>query len=204
MKSILGISAIALILATSCNNGSKSSSSEAENVKLENFTNDSNAAKQQLFLRLVEESSTDSSTVYVAKSLFDKDTVGLKLEVLNAIKPGINKDGQPEASGFIKGAMRISSIGAQSDNLVKALGTLFKSPGEAMTSEVIVPTVFSSNKDTVDLKKQGTYSFKLFLDNKEGEPAELFAVLDTYRKSIQLSEKDSTYRTRVISALSGK
>lgn len=205
MKSIFGIGLITLLLATSCNNSSKTSNNSAKGLTLEQLSSNKSAEKQQLFLRFTEEITTDSSTVFIAKSLNDNDTVGLRIEVLNDIQPGINKDGRPVESGFVKGAIKLSSIGAQSDAFVNALSGLLHttSTGE-MTPEVIVPTVFSSNKDVVDLSKPGTYSFKLFLSNEKGEPAEMFAVIDTYRKAFELSEKDPSYRGQVLAAFEGK
>jgi len=79
------------------------------------------------------------------------------------------------------------------------LSSIFNIPATSgMTQNIITPTVFSSNKEAVVLSKPGTYSFKLFLDNTKGEPAEIFAVVDTYRKSFEISEKDSTYRAQIL------
>ncbi|ULT24753.1 hypothetical protein KUH03_38590 [Sphingobacterium sp. E70] len=77
--------------------------------------------------------------------------------------------------GFTKGKIKITTLGTQSDNLVKALGELFQIPTtDGFTKEVVLPNVFSSNKVNVDLSKKTAYSFKLFLENKKAEPAELF------------------------------
>jgi hypothetical protein len=69
---------------------------------------------------------------------------------------------------------------------------------------VLLTTVFSSNKGEVDLTKNATYSFKLFFDNEQGEPAEVFVIVDTYRKSLEITEKDSTFRKQLLSAFEGK
>lgn len=211
INTFLGLGTAFVFALTSCNNAPKdgnASEGGETNVALtiEQLSNNADAAKQQLFLRFTEETSTDSSMVYTTKSLFDKDTVGLKIEVLKDIKPGLRSDGNvDEKKGFVRGSIKLSSIGGESDAFLKALGTMFKLPTSGkMTDSVILPTVFSSNKEVVDLSKSGTYSFKLFLDNSVGEPAELFAVVDTYRKSFELSEKDSTFRNRIIAAFEGK
>jgi len=169
---------------------------------IEQLTNYPEADKQQLFFRMVEELHTDSSVIYTVKSTFEQDTVGLKVEVLKNIHPGINSSGQVDADrGFVSGSIKLSSVGEESDNFVKALGKMFKlSTDGKMTSSVILPTVFSSNKEVVDLDKNGTYSFKLFFENQRGEPAELFANVDTYRRSFEISEKDSSFRAQLLSA----
>lgn len=209
IKTLLGLGTILALGITSCNNAPKSEKSEEakkEVPTIEQLSNNPDAAKQLLFLRFTNEVSTDSSMVYTTKSLFEKDTVGLKIEVLKNIKPGLRADGGvDEKTGFVKGSIKISSTGEQSDAFLKALGTMFKLPTSGkMTDAVILPTVFSSNKDIVDLGKAATYSFKLFLDNGSAEPAELFAVVDTYRKSFEISEKDSTFRSQIIKAFEGK
>lgn len=204
IKTALGLMLLTAVSFTSCQNNAGNNASSGPGI--EPLTNNTSAEKQQLFLRLVDENVTDSSVIYTAKSVFEKDTVGLKVEVLNNIKPGITEAGTvDEENGFVKGTIKISSIGKESDNLVKALGSIFKLPNSGeMTSAVILPTVFSSNKVPVDLTKSTTYSFKLFLENQQGAPAEVFAVVDTYRKAFEISEKDSTYRVQILSAFEGK
>jgi hypothetical protein len=44
----------------------------------------------------------------------------------------------------------------------------------------------------------------LFFDNEQGEPAEVFVIVDTYRKSLEITEKDSTFRKQLLSAFEGK
>ena len=198
---------VGFLMIWSCNNSSTNTGGQtSKEPSIEKLTNYPEANKHQLFFRLVDEVSTDSSVVYTARSIFDKDTVGLKVEVMKNIQPGINSAGQPDADkGFVQGSIKLSSLGEESDNFVKALGTMFKlSTDGKMTSSTLSPTVFSSNKEVVDLAKNGTYNFKLFFENKQGEPAEVFATVDTYRKSFEVAEKDSTFRVQLLSAFEGK
>ncbi len=203
IKSLLATGVIATTLLASC--GNSTDSQKSTEPSLATFTNNKEAEKQQLFLRIVDEAKTDSSVVYVAKSVFEQDTVGLQVEVMKGIKPGVNGQGQPIQEGFVEGAIKLSSIGAESDALVKALASIFKtSSAGTMSTSVILPTVFSSNTVEVDLDKKSTYSFKLFLPNNVGEPAEVFATLDLYKRSFEIGEKDASYRAQIISALEGK
>lgn len=203
LKSILATTLIASGMLASC--GNSTDSEKSKELTLATFTNNKDAEKQQLFLRIVEQSNTDSSYVYIAKSVFEQDTVGLQIEVLNGIKPGINDQGQPIEEGFVNGAIKLSSIGIESDALVKSLASMFKMESSGtMTSNQILPTVFSSNAVEVDLSKTSTYSFKLFFDNAVSEPAEMFATLDLYKRSFELSEKDASYRAQFLSALQGE
>ncbi|MFD2599721.1 hypothetical protein ACFSQ3_12240 [Sphingobacterium corticis] len=205
---LLGMLAM-LGLWTSCQSPQQKDASTADSPNLEvldsrPFVNDPKATKFKFFLNILSEENTDSTVVYIAKSLFDNDTVGLKIEVLKKIPAGVTSTGEPDQeNGFVPGAIRFSSIGPASDNFVQALQTLFdlKDTGK-MTNEVVAPLVFSSNNEAIDLstKKQSTFSFKLFLENETGAEAEVFAVLDTYRKSFEITEKDSSFRAQLIAA----
>jgi len=205
-KTVLGLALGAVVLYGCQNNSTKTGAADKQTPSIEKLTNYPEADKQQLFFRMVDEVQTDSSVIYTVKSTFEDDTVGLKVEVLKNIQPGINDSGQVDTDkGFVTGAIKLSSAGEMSDNFVEALGKMFKLPTEGkMTPAALLPTVFSSNKDIVDLSKNGTYSFKLFFENQQGEPAEVFANLDTYRKSFEMSEKDSTFRVQLLSAFEGK
>jgi len=205
MKSILTLGLLALVLASSCDSSTKRAEERAEAAALKQLTNDSTAVKQTFYFGFTDELDTDSSKIYVAKSLFNTDTVGLQIEVMKDIQPGINAEGRPVEAGFVEGDIRLSTIGTPSNNLVVALGSLFSLPTDSkMTDQVLTPTVFSSNSKVVDLNSQGTYSFKLFLNNNLGQPAEVFAVLDLYRRAFEVSEKDSVYRAEIIAAFEGK
>lgn len=205
MKSLFGIGILAIALATSCNNASKTTDNKNDSLTLKSLTNDTTAARVQLYLGFTNETETDSSKVFVCKSLYGTDTVGLQVEVLKNIQPGINNEGQPTKDGFVDGNIKLTSIGTESNNLVTAIGQLFKLPTDGMmTTNTLLPTVFSSNKGVVEFNNQNTYSFKLFLNNGLGEPAEMFAVLDLYRRAFELSEKDPAYRPGIIAAFEGK
>lgn len=203
-KTMFAVAAIASTLFVSCGNEAKEGG-KSNQPTVQNLVSDSNAAKQILFLRLLDEVDTDSSKVYTAKALYNQDTVALKVEVLKNIQPGIDETGKPKEDGFIKGAIKFSSLGAPSDAFVKALAEVFKvDAAGSMTNEVILPTVFSSNKNVVDLEQKTSFNFKLFFENQSTATAEVFAVVDTYRKALEISEKDSTYRVGLVAAFQGK
>lgn len=199
-----------LLLFTACNSSDKKESTDGKStLTIGPLIANKNAERQTMFFRLTDEETTDSTKVYIGKSVYEQDTVALKLEVLTNIPAGITSQGTPdEDNGFIKGAIRISSVGEQSDNFVKSLQSIFNTKGasgaEVMTKDTLLPLVFSSNNRAVDLNNQGTYSFKLFLDNTYGPEAEMFAVLDTYKSTFELSEKDSTFRENILSAFTGE
>lgn len=204
ITTVLAAGVLTTTLLTSCGNDAKDTN-KANQPTVQNLVNDRNAAKQILFLRLLDEVETDSSTSYTAKALYDQDTVALKVEVMKNIQPGVDASGKPTEDGFVQGAIKFSSVGVASDHFVKALGKVFKIDGvESMAQQVILPTVFSSNQQVVDLSKSTSYNFKLFFENQTTSPAEVFAVVDTYRKALEISEKDSTYRVGLVAAFQGK
>ncbi|MFU1859456.1 hypothetical protein [Sphingobacterium sp. BIGb0165] len=210
----IALLATATMMVAACGNSNQkktdgsdtATANTIERVRIEQLTNGTpGPEKKNFFLRITDEVKTDSSRIYTTKSIYNKDTVGAKIEVVDFIPAGII-DGQPSDDvGFTKGKIKITTLGTQSDNLVKALGELFQMPTtDGFTKEVVLPNVFSSNKVNVDLSKKTAYSFKLFLENKKAEPAELFFNVDTYKHSIEFSEKDPSFRAGFISALTGK
>jgi len=200
----------ALAFATACGNTNQNQQggdqSKKNNTPIVDLTIDGPVTNNKhLFLRIVDDVKTDSSRIYTARSVFKGDTVGFKVEVVNLIPAGIINDQPSDDVGFTKGKIKISSTGAESDNFIKALGTIYEIPASgSFSNTTLVPTVFSSNKVNVDLDKTATYSFKLFLDQKSGEPAEMFFNVDTYKKSVEFQEKDPKFRAPFIAALQGK
>src|SRR5690606_14430470 len=135
MKKIVSYSAFlaAIITLNSCGNSSNtnesSSKGEPAAVKLNQLTNNPKADKLHFYFQLDESSQTDSSIIYQANSLFESDTVGLQIEVLKTIAPGITSEGKPnEETGFSEGPIKFSSIGEHSDSFVKSLAKLFNVP----------------------------------------------------------------------------
>ena len=207
----IGLSLTAVMAMMSCGNSSKTNNNTGDSTgatgsTLNQLTANTDAESLHLYFHLQENSQTDSSVIYEAKSLYNQDTVGFQVEVIKNIPAGVTAMGAAdEQAGFRQGAIKFSSIGAPSDNFVKSLGTLMKLPTDGkMSTQTLLPLVFSSNKDQVDLSKSATYSFKYFFENGTGTPAELFGVLDTYKKSFELTEKDSTYRKAIIASFEGK
>ncbi len=210
----IAILATATLMLAACGNSNQkktdgsdtATANTIERVRIEKLTNGTpGPEKKNFFLRITDEVKTDSSRIYTTKSLYNQDTVGAKFEIIDFIPAGII-DGQPSDDvGFTKGKIKITSLGTQSNNLVKALGELFQMPtSDGFTKDVVLPNVFSSNKMNVDLSKKTAYSFKLFLENKKAAPAELFFNLDTYKHGIEFSEKDPSFRAGLLSALTGK
>lgn len=205
MKNIIISASVLMVSATflgSCGGSSnKDSKATADAATLGQFVgNDSD--NPSLYLYLADAKETDSTIVYTAKSLHDADTVGMKIEVSKNIPAGVGADGNPdEQDGFKTGVIKFATIGRQSDAFVKALGQVYKSPAQSgMATSVIAPLVFSSNKQAVDLSKNGTYSFKLFMNNSAGAEAEAFVILDLYRRLFELKARDNTQFPRLVAA----
>lgn len=193
---VLGVSALAM---WSCNNATKSDGAK-DGLTIQPLTNNPTAEKQYLFFRLTEPQETDSSMVYLAKSVFNADTVAIKIEVRKGITPGVTNDNVPLDIGFSEGSITMHSVGTPSDKFVAALGSMFGLETNGTMAEVVAPTVFSSNKVEVEFSNVSTYSFKLFFANELGEPAEVFAVLDLYRRAFEIEEKDPAQRAQLLSA----
>ena len=156
-----------------------------------------------IFLKITEETKTDSSRIYMAKGLSKGRTVGVRFEVSTKIGAGL-VDGRPAQNGFVANAVRIGSIGPESDDLVKALAELYKQPlPNTFNARSISGTAFSLNERAVDLDRKDQYKLKLFFgEDDESLYSEIFLNIDTDRREIELSEKDESYREPLIKVLS--
>lgn len=200
---IVGLLGISILGLWSCNS-STNSGGTTDGLTIQPLTNNPDAEKQYLFFRLTDPQETDSSMVYLAKAVFNLDTVAMQIEVRKGITPGVTNDNVPLDIGFSEGSIKMHSVGDASDKFVAALGSMFGLETTGRMTEVVTPTVFSSNKVEVEFSNTGTYSFKLFFANELGEPAEVFAVLDMYRRAFEIEEKDPAQRAQWLSAFEAK
>lgn len=187
----------------SCNNNPKNvDKAKTETVKL--FPIVKNTDNPSLiYLSLTDKKEGDTSIAYLAKGLYQQDTVSFLVEVSKNIPAGINKDGSVnQKEGFKTGSITFKSAGASSDAFVTALATLWKVDGiKKMRTVPIQPLAFSSNKNPFDPNKPSTNSFKLFFNAHSTAPGELFFTFDTYKRSIQFQEKDTDQRNAIVHAL---
>ena len=160
--------------------------------------------------QIVSEEKTKNSHIYIAKGLFHSKIVGLKFEVKSKMPNGINNDGSLDPKkGFIKNGIKISSIGNESDEFVKAISQLYGfTTSEKFTDSFLLPTAFSLNQSNVKLNNPSYYKFKLFFrdgeKDKEEEYCEIFFNINTTNKTIELFEKDEEYRKSLINVFTGK
>lgn len=193
---------------TGCGNsqqGNENATEDALTANLAQFVATSTTDNPALYLSLVKSTETDSSMIYVGKSLNDNDTLGLQIEITKDIPGGVFEDGEVnEEKAFHGGAIKFSSVGEESDRFVNAIAALYKqSADNGMTDAILEPLVFSSNKTAVDLTGNGTYAFKLFFANSVGEEAEVFAELNLYNRSFKMWAKDAAQYPRILSAFTG-
>ena len=96
---------------------------------------------------------------------------------------GISDQGEMNSeNGFIQNAVKIISIGQESDELIKALSELYEIPTQRLfTKTKLVTTAFSLNQKIADLDKQDYYKFKLFFyeNSDEDSYAELYFNINT-------------------------
>lgn len=193
---------------TGCGNNQKDNENATEDAltaNLAQFVATSTTDNPAIYLSLVRSTETDSSMIYVGKSLNDKDTLGLQIEITKDIPAGVFGDGNVnDEKAFQAGAIKFSSVGEESDRFVKAIAALYEQPIDSgMTDAILEPLVFSSNKKVVDLTGNGTYAFKLFFANGLGEEAEVFAELNLYNRSFKMWAKDAQQHPRILSAFTG-
>lgn len=155
-------------------------------------------------LTITSEEKTNDRHIYLAKGLYNGKVVGLKFEVLSNMPNGLTENGPNPETGFIKNALVIKSIGSESDEFLEALSELYGFPtNQKFKSTIYVPTIFSLNKQNVNLEKAGYFHFKAFLDeDNESNYCEFFFNVDSGKRIIELHEKDMEYRKLIIKAFS--
>ena len=174
---------------------------DTENSKLEEIT--SRIAHEEdwknIFLKITEETMTDTSHIYIAKGFYKEHVVGLQLEVSSEIGAGI-VNGKPDGkSAFVSNAVQFRSIGQESDEFVKALAELYKQPAvKSFTSGLVSATVFSLNEKPVNLDKRDYYRLKLFFEDDEGLYSEVFLNINTDKREVEIQEKAEEYREPMI------
>lgn len=195
---ILSLAFILAFLFAACTGNS----SKEKEEKLFPLVKNETAENIHFQFEVSDKGETDSTLVYRAISLYDEDTVGLEIEIMKHLGAGVSVEGHAAETGFNIGTLRFRSLGTESDRLVEAITDLYDmQPETKMTSETIEPMVFNSINQDVELPKDGTYSFKLFFEPDNEEPAEFFAVLDTHKSTFVLSEKDPAFRRVFVYAL---
>lgn len=184
------------------NNDSNARTSNSDNAKIEEITSriDPEEGWNDIFLKITEETKTDTSHIYIAKGLYKNKIVGLQIEVSSKIGPGI-VDGKPDGkAGFMANAVQLISIGQESDELVKALAELYNQPTDkGFTKQTISATAFSLNEKSVSLDKNDYYKLKLFFaEDDENLYSEIFLNINTDKREVEFHEKDEEYREPII------
>jgi len=184
------------------NNDSNAQTNNSDNNKIEEITSriDPEEGWSDIFLKIIEDTKTDTSHIYIAKGLYKNKAVGLQIEVSSKIGPGI-VDGKPDGgAGFVSNAVQLKSIGQESDELVKALADLYKQPTDkGFTKQTISATAFSLTEKSVNLEKKDYYKLKLFFaEDDENLYSEIFLNINTDKREIELHEKDEGYREPII------
>lgn len=184
------------------NNDRNAHTNDSDNAEIEEITSriDPEEGWSDIFLKITEDTKTDTSHIYIAKGLYKNKTVGLQIELSSKIGAGI-VDGKPDGkAGFVANAVQLKSIGQESDELVKALAELYKQPTtKGFTKQTISTTAFSLNEKSVNLDKNDYYKLKLFFaEDDENLYSEIFLNINTDKREIEIHEKDEEYRGPII------
>lgn len=174
----------------------------SDNTKLEEITSRSNPDEgwNDIFLKITEDTKTDTSHIYIAKGLFKNKTIGLQIEVSSKIGAGIVNGQHDVSAGFVKNAVKFKSIGQESDEFIKALAELYKqTTNNGFTKQPVSAMVFSQNEKVVNLDKADYYALKLFFaESDENLYSEVFLNINTDKHEIEIKEKDEEYREPLI------
>jgi hypothetical protein len=189
------------VLIMSC--GQSNNSLKKDTIKLEEITSrtDTSEGFSDIFMKILDDSKTDTSHIYIAKGLYKGQVVGLKIEVKSNILNGFTSKGEMiDKDGFTYRAVKINTIGRESDQLIKALGELYSFPTtKTFTKQILIPNAFSLNQNIANLDIESYYKFKLFFEEQSEELySEIYLNTNTKEKIIELFEKDYEYRKPLI------
>jgi hypothetical protein len=157
-------------------------------------------------LLITDKRQEDGYIVYTAQTQYNDTAIGLQIAVKNNMPNGIVYGQIDAENGFIRDAMRFSSIGTESDAFIATLSELYKQPVAATFNPNNVScTVFSMNAEPVDLDRPFYYQFKAFFEEDNDELySELYVNINTVDNTIELSEKDVEYRPALVKIFSGQ
>ncbi len=199
------IALITLILCTflGCSNASRTTVSSG--IQLEEIVKEEIEEEGfvDVYLKIVSDTKTDSSHIYVAKGLYKKHVLGLEIEVRSNLPAGL-VDGSLGAEGaFASQGVRIKSIGAESDTFIGALSELYGFPTHKnFSSKTITGTLYSLNDQVANLEKSDYYKFKVFFEeDNDALYSEVFLNINTANQEIEWREKDPEYREQLIEIL---
>lgn len=156
-----------------------------------------------VYLKIISDTKTDSSHIYVAKGVYKKQVLGLEIEVRSNLPAGL-VDGSLGAEGaFASQGVRIKSIGAESDTFIGALSELYGFPTHKnFTRKTITGTLYSLNDKVANLENSDYYKFKVFFEeDNEDLYSEIFLNINTANQEIEWREKDPENRKQLIEIL---
>lgn len=194
---------ITAMVFISCNQGAET---DGEGLSLNQITRNQ-TIPTSIFLDIVGKSETDTAVLYTIQGLYEQDTVGFVVSMDRDIPAGIKPDGSVnQEEGFKTGTVKFLRSGPESDAFIAALVQIWDIPmsNSTFSDDAVIPLTFSSNKDPFDHSKSSTNNYKLFFAPDALAPGEVFFTLDTYKRIVELQEKDEMYRMTILEALAAK
>ena len=160
---------------------------------------------KDVFLHIIERKEDDNWVSFICKGLFNGDRVGLEVLVRKDMEAGLLPTEEINQEAFYRDGICFYSIGVDSDNLLKALSTLYEFPTDKCFLESITGAMtFSLNQVDVDLTRKEKYNFKMFFnDDSETVYCEMFCNIDLDKMIVELHEKDEEYRENLIKTFAG-
>jgi len=157
-----------------------------------------------IFLKIVDRNEDKDSIFYTAKGMYEGKVVGLKVEVKKGMVAGFLPSGEVNQDAFYRDGIRFYSVGNESNELLKALSSLYRFPTDKPFSKSVTGALsFSLNEIPLDFNSKYYFKFKLFFhDDSEDLYCELFCNIDLKNDIIELHEKDAGYRENIIKTFS--
>ncbi len=141
----------------------------------------------------------------ICEAKYKGQIVGIRIYIFEGLEPGIVEGGLDNTK-FVREAVKIESIGEESDNFIKIVSSLYEQEiSENFTNELLSYTVFPLNEAKADLNN-GQFKFKIFFDDNDekGLYSEIYLNANFPNGTIELNEKDEEYRENIIKSMTKK
>jgi len=161
---------------------------------------------QDLILTITQKKLLDTGYWdLICKAKYKDQIIGIRIYILEGLEPGIVGD-ELDNTKFVREAVKIESIGEESDNFIKVVSELYQQDvSDSFTDSLLSYTIFPLNHDKANLEN-GQFKFKLFFDDNDeyGLYSEIYLNLNFPAGTIELNEKDEEYRKNIVLSMAKK
>jgi len=153
---------------------------------------------------LADYTENDSLQSYILHAKVDQDSIGLQIDINSIVAQPIGDSTTISQDTLIANAVRMYTIGKQSDRLIHLLSQRFGINGEkSFSNEGAYASIFPLSKQLQMENTDGNHKLTLYFPEEEMVYAPMLSLtIDVTERTATLAEMDVTNRERLIAILS--